>query len=149
MKRISASFKPSKGFAMIEILISMFVLSVGLLGILNLFLNGTKNTDAAFLRSEATILAYDLADRIRANPSATANYSLSAATTLATPANDCIQQSCDTVQLAQADLYDWKSQLAQALPSGDATIVIVPPVATITISWDNLGTQETYSIVSQ
>lgn len=135
------------GFSLIEVLISMFVISVGLLGVLSIFLKGITTTDAAYLRSQAVVFAHDLADRIRANPSALDNYSLAAATTVSAPVNDCYAEACSTLQLAEADVYDWKSHVESVLPQGDASIVTVDPNTTITITWDHMGDSETYSLV--
>ncbi len=125
----------------------MLVISVGLLGILGLFINGLQATDAAYLRSQATVLAYDLADRIRANPSALGSYSLATATTVQSPSNNCSSQTCSTTQLATADLYDWKNQIVTALPAGDASVAIASPNATITVTWDHMGDSQSYSMV--
>lgn len=135
------------GFSLIEVLASMLVISIGLLGILGLFINGVKTTDEAYLRSQAVLLAYDLADRIRANPSASADYYLTASATLITPSNDCISQICSTTQLAEADLYDWKNQVTDTLPLGDAAVIDVAPDTLITIGWDHLGISESFSMV--
>jgi len=136
------------GFSLIEVLMSMLVMSIGLLGVLGLFLNGIKTTDAAYLHSQAVVLAYDMADRIRANPSVLDNYSLVLDTTMIVPGNDCFAQACSTLQLAEADLYDWKNQIDAALPESDASVVTVAPNTTITVTWeDHLGDAASYSVV--
>lgn len=50
---------------MIEVLVSMFVLAVGLLGFAGMQMVGIKSNHSAQVRSQATLLAYDLADRMR------------------------------------------------------------------------------------
>jgi type IV pilus assembly protein PilV len=138
------------GFSMIEVLTSMLVMSIGLLAILGLFINGIKTTDAAYLHSQAVVLAHDMADRIRANPSVLDNYSLALAATMVAPGNDCFAQACSTLQLAEADLYDWKNQIDAALPKSDASVVTVASNTTITVTWeDHLGDAESYSVVTR
>lgn len=58
------------GFSLIEILISLLVLSVGLMGLGGLQLASLKSSNNAHLRTVASLAATDLADRIRANPDA-------------------------------------------------------------------------------
>ena len=55
------------GFTLIEVLIAMLVLAVGLLGLAGLQATSLRNNQSAYNRSQATQLAYDLADRMRAN----------------------------------------------------------------------------------
>ena len=57
----------SHGFTLIEILLAVVVLSGGLLGLAGLQLTGLKSNHSAYLRSQATILTLDIADRMRAN----------------------------------------------------------------------------------
>jgi type IV pilus assembly protein PilV len=59
-----------RGFTLIEVLIAVLVLAVGLLGLAGLQLAGMKSNHSAYLRSQATIAAYDLLDRMRADPGA-------------------------------------------------------------------------------
>ena len=141
--RIPNNTNSASGFSLIEVLVSILVVSIGLLGVAGLFSNGIKNTDSAYVRSQAVLLAYDLADRMRANPSVLASYALAADTTLSAPANNCSSQTCTSTQLAAADLYDWKTGIAQ-LPAGDGVVVIAAPSATITISWVLMGDSESF-----
>lgn len=58
------------GFSMIEVLIAVLILAVGLLGVAGVQVVSMQNTANANLRSQATILAQDMAERIRANGNA-------------------------------------------------------------------------------
>jgi len=55
------------GLTMLEILVTIIVVSVGLLGIAGLQIAGLKGTRNSALRTEATVLANDMAERMRAN----------------------------------------------------------------------------------
>ncbi len=61
------------GFSMIEVLISLLVLSLGLLGLALLQGQGLKFNTDAYLRTQATTLGYEIIDRMRANPAAAAS----------------------------------------------------------------------------
>ncbi|GAB6041026.1 type IV pilus modification protein PilV [Endothiovibrio diazotrophicus] len=56
----------SRGFTLLEVLVALLVLSVGLLGLANLQILGLRSTQGAFLRSQATLLAEELAEKMRA-----------------------------------------------------------------------------------
>lgn len=122
--------KKNSGFTLIEVLISMLVLAVGLLGLAGLQATGIKNNLSAYHRSQASILAYDLADRMRANIADAGNLG---ATTYKTndPTTANVQLTCTTVsgpctpaQMAENDLYEWSLAIA-----GDSTVA--PPVVGI------------------
>lgn len=57
-----------RGFSLIELLVAVLVLSVGLLGVAALQMTGLKVTDSSQLRTRATMAAYDVIDRLRADP---------------------------------------------------------------------------------
>jgi type IV pilus assembly protein PilV len=54
-----------RGASLIEVLISMLILALGLLGFAGMHMVGLKSNHSAQLRSQATLLAHDLADRMR------------------------------------------------------------------------------------
>lgn len=56
------------GFTLVEILITIIVLSIGLLGLAGLQINGLRVNMSSEMRSKATFLANDIAERMRANP---------------------------------------------------------------------------------
>lgn len=145
------------GFTLIEVLIAMLVLGVGLLGLAGLQATSLSSSQSAYNRSQATELAYDLADRMRANM-AEVTASPSTYTTInptaAAPQADCLAVSttCTTAKMAQNDLYQWNCAvagvcqnntppIAAALPGGVGTIMVTPTVVggvnvyTITIRW--------------
>jgi type IV pilus assembly protein PilV len=58
-----------RGFNLVEVLIAVLVLSAGMLGLAGLQVAGMKSGYSAYLRSQAAFAAYDLLERMRANPS--------------------------------------------------------------------------------
>ena len=124
--------KTQRGTTLVEVLVALVVLSVGLLGIAALQMTSLRNNRGAHLRSQAQVLAYDIADRMRANR----NVALANAYVVAlgaTPAG---------ATLNALDLQEWKATLAQALPSGDGEITRVGNMFRIRIRWtDSIGVQ--------
>lgn len=116
------NFRHAKGFTLIEVLVSMFILAIGLLGLASLQGISLKNNQDAYLYSQANALAYEMSDRIKANR-------LGWAAIPAAPANDCATgcdsaaASCTTSQMADSDYCYWL-QKATAMLSPDATVVI-------------------------
>jgi type IV pilus modification protein PilV len=56
-----------EGFTLIEVLVSLVVLSIGLLGTAKLMIFSARSNDSAYLRTQATALAYGMLDNMRAN----------------------------------------------------------------------------------
>jgi type IV pilus assembly protein PilV len=114
---------------LVEVLVALVVLSVGLLGIAALQMTSLRNNLGAHLRSQATVLAYDITDRMRANRTAANNNAyltgFGAAPTGST--------------LNALDLQAWKTALLATLPAGDGQIERVGNVFRITIRWTEQG----------
>ena len=62
------------GFLMIEVLITMFILVLGLLGIVGLQARAQQAENESYQRSQALILLRDMADRMNANRANIASY---------------------------------------------------------------------------
>lgn len=121
------------GFSLLEVLVALLVLSIGLLGLAMLQVKGMQFNSDAYLRTQATILAYDIIDRMRANKGAAANYAVTAPPTGTIP--NCDSSSCSPAQLATYDLSRWYAALGQSLPNSSTTIVGAGNQYTITINW--------------
>jgi type IV pilus assembly protein PilV len=81
------------------------------------------------LRAQATQLAYDLSDRMRANSAALAAY-LGSGT-----ADDCVANGCSPAQMAGYDLTQWTSAVAEQLPGGAGSVSQAAGIYTISVSW--------------
>lgn len=117
----------SKGVTMIEVLVSMLVLSIGLLGAAGLQSTSLRSNQSAYLRTQATAVVYDIMDRMRTNPDGVAagNYNnVDTATLPDDPA--CIDTSagCNAAGLADHDIRDWALNSLAILPSSSATVVV-------------------------
>jgi type IV pilus assembly protein PilV len=115
-----------RGFSLIEVLVTLVVLSIGLLSLAALQLTTLKNNRSALSRSEATTLAYDILDRMRANrvPALDGDYDL---------ALDADASSGSSV--AASDLLTWLAAVSGQLPAGDGAVVVNGRLATVTVQW--------------
>jgi type IV pilus assembly protein PilV len=62
-----------RGFTLVEVMVTLFIIAIGVLGVTGLQLASIRSNHSALLRSHATLAAYGLADRMRADPAAFAN----------------------------------------------------------------------------
>ena len=106
---------------MMEVLVSIAIITVGLLGIAGLQALSLRSTAGAGLRTIATQLAYDISDRMRAN---TEGVSVGAYDVNASPASvsSCYTSTCTFQQMAQQDMQAWLTRVQATLPDGQAII---------------------------
>jgi|TARA_B110000285_G_C15142883_1_gene632283 type IV pilus assembly protein PilV len=106
-----------QGFGLIEILVSMLLLNIGLLGLLGLQTLGLQAERSAFFRTSASLISTDAVERIRANRTGFVASDYSSATS---DANDsCFKRAgCSSKALAQTDLHELSIRAAEELPYG-------------------------------
>jgi len=137
-----------RGFGMVEAMVSMAVLSVGLLGLAGLQAAGARANYNAYLHSQAAMIAQDMFERIRGNTGG--NYVIGMGAALPAGAANCLgtAQNCDADSLARYDLVFLKCTTGASvadtcinrgvngkLPSGDASIAVAGNAYTLTIQW--------------
>ena len=130
------------GFTLMEVLVALVILSIGLLGLAGLQAASLRYNHSSYLRSQATLLAYDIVDRMRANRQEALNgtYAIGLGTLPAAPTS-CTGSvtSCTPAQMAADDLYQWETALKNTLPSGTGSIASVQIAQntqfTITVQW--------------
>jgi len=113
---MSNHLRVSRGFTLIEVLIALFILAVGILGIIGLQLFAKQNNFDSVQRTAAATLATDIVERMRMNKSALADY-ISTKEPVAAPAaipTDCAASGtpCTPSELAQHDLNTWYSLIS-------------------------------------
>ena len=135
-----------EGYTLTEVLVSLVVVGIGLLGLAGMQALGVNNSYVSHLRSIATVHTENMAEMMRANivgvnandyaanavPN-TVNYAT--ITTSTAPAFDCRPDdaskvaftsgstACTPAQQAQADAFNWMTRLSSDLPAGGGTVV--------------------------
>lgn len=108
----------AQGSSLIEVLIAVVIISLGLLSVAALQTVALKSNNGSYLRSQATFLAYDLADRMRAAPASALNG--------------------DYDDGAGGDRAEWDARVLAQLGTGAAGVIVRNNrVVTITINWDD------------
>lgn len=124
--------KFQRGTSLIEVLVSIVIASIGLLGLAGINAASVKYSKMSQYRSTATQLVNDISERIRANNTSggvLASYVLrttfSAQATLPsapTPACTAVSDSCTAAQMAAADLQQWRATVRSRLPEGAVSL---------------------------
>jgi len=126
-----------RGDTMIEVLVTIIVIAVGVLGAAALQVTTLKNLSSSHSATVAALVAEDLSERMRANPSAVlANDYVHDAAPTGYP--DCSANTCDEQQLANYDMGSWWNQLTALLPagSGEVTRNVGTDTFVVTVRWD-------------
>ncbi len=150
-----------KGISLLEVLISLVIVSTSMLAVALYSLTGLQENQTGYLRSQANLIAYDMADRIRANAAYamlnTTNYEITTNADGDVPSAptgaDCraAAAGCSDQDLATHDLREWAEYFTDVtgvgadganyealIPDafGDVTFNSQDDVV-ITITWDD------------
>lgn len=125
----------SSGFSLLEVLVALVILSIGLLGLAALQAFSIKANQSANYRTQATALAYDLIDRMRANRNeliAGRYYTSFAAAPSSCPDAGGAAPSSGA---AARDIYDWKCAIRAQLPQGEGAVRMPGGAVVVAIRW--------------
>lgn len=122
-----------RGFTLLEVMIAVFVLAIGLLGMAHLQITSLKHNQSAEFRTQSAMMAADMLDRMRANREAAQNGNYAIAIGDEPPSS--------TNTIADADIVEWLENLSFYLPQGTGQIacgafnVNSEFICDITVSW--------------
>lgn len=143
----------SRGVSMIEVLVTLVILSIGLLGLAGLQLTGMRSVNSASQRTQAAVLIEDISERMRSNITAVDDNLFSAVDSAATidcsapPVPYCSEYfddtssavipaaNCDSSQLASFDISSWYCGIppsSGSAPVGGVQSILTDAAATIT-----------------
>ena len=109
MKTLSLSRQRQKGFSLVEVLVSVVIMSVGILGVAGLQVLSLQQNRSSLFRSEALMLGGDLLDRMRAN--SLQSYAGFDFTDPPPSATDCEGDSCTPAQMKDFDIAWWRCSI--------------------------------------
>ena len=134
------------GMTLIEVLVAVLILAIGLLGAAVIQLNALKYTDSSRMTSQASFIAYDMLDRIRANSAV--DYSWGRA--------ERAPASSASASVRDLDLHDFEANiLGFAGASAKGSVSVSAGEVTVSISWDDSrganrpGARETFTLTSR
>ncbi|ALR00917.1 type IV pilus modification protein PilV [Xylella fastidiosa] len=139
-----ASKKAIAGISLIEVLISVFILAVGMLGIAAMQVMALRNNDSALQRSHAVIQSYAILEAMRANRSEAIKGSYNT--------NGMVCTAPQANSLVDVDRRDWISNLKAALGDSEHTcgsISCDANACTIQVQWDESRASNERSVAGQ
>lgn len=129
-----AAFRRHRGLTLVEILVALLVLSVGMLGFAALQTTSLRFNTSAYYRTQATALAYDLADRMRANRQAALDGLYNTAFQDPPPACGAVPAGAT---VPERDLSTWRNAMACRIPQSTGSVASNGNEFTVTVRWDD------------
>ena len=138
-----------KGFSMIEVLITILVFAVGLLGVASLQTTGIRMVRDGGQIGQASMLASSMADRMRSNAAGDTYIDVSA------DDDDCKTDVDVDCTLEQEEIFEWNEEIANFLPAGEGIVTTDSGAYVISITWqesedsNQVDNTRTYSLAVQ
>ncbi|MFV8784171.1 type IV pilus modification protein PilV [Microbulbifer sp. SA54] len=133
------------GATMIEVLITILILAIGLLGLSATQMMSLKNGNNAHNRYMAALAAHEMAERLRANSDGLELASYDGQTADGTETSVDCSVKCSPTNLARLDLYEWGQVISTNLPGGVGLIERDGRQVTLSVTWDEQNTGQNRS----
>jgi len=116
------NIREQAGSSMIEAMVALFVLAIGLLGMLAMQTKSMQYNKSAFTYTQAVYLANDMAERIRANRDQAATYTTQAIPNTEPTPKCNAGTGCSAAQLVDWDLFQVSNNSGKRLPAGSLEV---------------------------
>lgn len=122
-----------RGFSLVEVLISILVLALGVIGAGGMQLTALRTTQQSSFQTIAMQLASEMADKMRSNngqmklkegenPFLGLSYNSAIDEEPGLPGKLCYADYCSSGELAEFDIYEWKKKVKTTLPGGRVVV---------------------------
>ncbi|MFP4181571.1 MAG: type IV pilus modification protein PilV [Thiohalospira sp.] len=128
------------GYTLVEVMVAIAILGIGVVGLVGLQADSARYQNTTYHQTLATLLARDLAERIRANPEAAASGDYAGDGTGNDP--DCVGGACTPSQLADFDLAAWRQHARDRLPSAWVDSSRSGDTYTLRIGWGSASSAD-------
>lgn len=147
MMHLNSSSYKQRGVSLIEVLVTALIMGVGLIGMASLQSKSAQFNQGAYLRSQANLLAYDIAERMRTNRNEAITGSVADLDNekAAVPnpyETDYATTEASGSNTSDKDLAEWKQNLANYLgdtAQGKIACDVTTKECTISIRWAEPG----------
>lgn len=107
-----------QGFTLIEVLVTIFILALGLIGFLQMDIYASQKARGTFYSSTAGLLTTEYSERMYANQVGVLDgyYDTVDSSLWDTAPTNCAENSCTPQQLAAYDQWEWLQKIKVQLP---------------------------------
>ena len=131
------SVSRQSGFSLIEIMVSVVLLSTSVIGLAALQSMSTRYDNQAYMRSQSVMLVREMIDRMRSNQEGVDDGHYETSPIPSTYTKNCgnVAVTCTAQELAIYDLVVWNQRASGLLPGGFGSVSLSGSNRNIKISW--------------
>lgn len=136
---MNRSMRSEHGSSLIEVVVALFVLAVGMLGVLSMQVKSMQFNQSAYYYSQAVYLANEILESMRSNRSVANTYLIELDESTPTPSKDCGAQgiTCTPAELRSYNISQWRTNITSTLSSGKSSIQRNGDFYAITVQFDD------------
>jgi type IV pilus assembly protein PilV len=133
------TIRSETGSSLIEVVVALFVLAVGMLGVLSMQLKSMQFNQSAYYYSQATFLANQILENMRSNPTVADTYLIDLDETKPTATKNCNASNvtCSPSELRAFNLNEWRTNIESTLTSGKSSVQRSGDFYAITVQFDD------------
>ncbi len=127
------------GSSLIEVVVALFVLAVGMLGVLSMQVKSMQFSQSAYYYSQAAYLANQILENMRSTPGIAHAYLIGLDESAPAASKDCSASgvTCSATELRDFNLKNWRTSVEATLVSGKASVQRVGDFYAIIVQFDD------------
>ncbi|MBC6904637.1 type IV pilus modification protein PilV [Saccharophagus sp. K07] len=127
------------GSSLVEVVVALFVLAVGMLGVLSMQVKSMQFNQSAYYYTQAVYLANEILEHMRSSPGIANTYLIGLEEAAPTASKNCNDTSvtCSPAELRNFNLKQWRDNVTSTLVSGKASVQRVGDFYAITVQFDD------------
>lgn len=131
--------KKQNGSSLVEVVVALFVLAIGMLGVMSMQVKSMQFNQSAYYYSQATYLASEIVEGMRSNRSVADTYLIELDEATPTATVDCAAagSACTPQQLRDYNVREWRSNVTSTLVSGKSSVQRNGDYYAITVQFDD------------
>lgn len=133
------SMRSQEGSSLVEVVVALFVLAVGMLGVLSMQVKSMQFNQSAYYYSQAVYLSNEILESMRSNRSVASTYLIELDEATPIPSKDCSAQgvTCTPTELRSYNISQWRKNISSTLTSGKSSIQRTGDYYAITVQFDD------------
>lgn len=129
------------GSSLIETLVALFVLAIGVLGVMSMQIKSIQFNKSSYLYSQASFLANDIYEGMLLTPEIADTYVIHYSDATPSKPSCGVGNDCSASQVVDWNLHNWRNNVSSLLPGGRSEIDLLGDQFVIRIEFE-MGYEE-------
>ncbi len=136
---MNKNIRMQRGSSLIEVVVALFVLAVGMLGVLSMQVKSMQFNQSAYYYTQAVYLANDILENMRSNKQLVSGYLINLDENPPVAELNCLDSNvtCTPAQMRDYNLNQWRANIEKTLVSGRSSVENNGNYFTITVQFDD------------